>query len=240
MELVRTGISGLDAMLYGGVPKNNQIIVLGGPGAGKSLLSFEFLYRNAKEGVPGVFFALEEESDKIVNNVKSAFPSFTDIDDLIKDRKIIINSRNMAAKMYSNESSGFEFGDMIEDMENMIVESGAGRAVIDSSSAIELMIKDEHVYRRAMWSLTANLRRLNVTSILTSEIQSPDRSRLSFRPEHFIFDGMVVMYQTGEEARRIHALEVIKMRGYKHSFVTAPYEVTPSGFKVLSPESMST
>lgn len=29
---------------------------------------------------------------------------------------------------------------------------------------------------------------------------------------------------------------IIKMRGYKHSFVTAPYEITGEGFNIFSPE----
>jgi KaiC/GvpD/RAD55 family RecA-like ATPase len=48
------------------------------------------------------------------------------------------------------------------------------------------------------------------------------------------------MSQSGEEAKRIQSLEIIKMRGYKHSFVTAPYDITPDGFRVLSPELMTT
>jgi hypothetical protein len=34
-------------------------------------------------------------------------------------------------------------------------------------------------------------------------------------------------------------MEVIKMRGSKHSFVTTPYDITPNGFNVISAEEMN-
>ncbi len=239
-ELVKTGIVGLDAMLYGGIPKENQVILAGGPGAGKTLMAFEYLYRNAKLGNTGIFFTLEEDPNKIIHNVKSAFPNFDDIDELIKDEKIIINGRDLSEGIFDKfENVNYEFGRIVTEMESLITSKKATRAVLDSSSAFELLVKDPTIYRRSMWSLVANFRRLGVTTILTSELHSPDRSKLTFRPEHFIFDGMMVMYQSGEEIKRIRALEIIKMRGFKHSFNTAPYDITSGGFRVLSAEGMS-
>ena len=58
---IKTGVTGLDAMLYGGIPEKNQVLLAGGPGTGKTLLSFEYLYRNAKAGNTSLFFALEED-----------------------------------------------------------------------------------------------------------------------------------------------------------------------------------
>ena len=50
MERVATGIKGLDEMLHGGIPQNKNIALCGGPGCGKTLLSFEYLYHGAKNG----------------------------------------------------------------------------------------------------------------------------------------------------------------------------------------------
>ena len=241
VELVPTGIAGLDAMLYGGIPKDNQTIIAGGPGAGKTLLAFEFLYRGAKAGQTGIFFALEEDPKKIVQNAKNAFLNFDDVDEFIDRGRIIVSGRDVTVDMDRMEKgSSLEFGHMVGEIEDAITSYKATRVVIDSSYAIELIIKNSAEYRRSMWALVANLRRLGVTSILTSELATSDKRRLEFRPEHFIFDGMIVMYQSGEEKRRVQSMEIIKMRGYKHSFVTAPYDITPGGFKVFSPESMTT
>ena len=57
---VSTGIIALDEVLYGGIPRNNQNLVYGDPGTGKTLLTFEMLYRNAKLNVPTTYVTLEE------------------------------------------------------------------------------------------------------------------------------------------------------------------------------------
>jgi RecA-superfamily ATPases implicated in signal transduction len=42
-------------ILEGGFPRGRTTIVNGGPGCGKSILSLEWLYRNALTGQPGLF-----------------------------------------------------------------------------------------------------------------------------------------------------------------------------------------
>ncbi len=237
VNLVKTGIEGLDAILYGGIPELNQVILAGGPGAGKTLLSFEFLYRNAKMGNPGILFALEENSKKVIENAKSAFSTFDDIDELIDKGLLTVESEEPAAHLQQSEgSTTYEFGRILSDIESTVSSAKATRVVIDSLSLLDLIVSDPMTYRRSMLALVNNLRRLGVTSILTSELSNPERAKLEFKSEFFIFDGIIVMYQVGEEEKRKLALEVIKMRGNNHSFVTTPYEITPKGFKIYAAE----
>ncbi len=237
VNLVKTGIEGLDTILYGGIPEFNQVILLGGPGAGKTLLSFEFLYRNAKMGNPGILFALEENSKKVIENAKSAFSSFDDIDELIDKGLLTVESEEPAAHLQQSEgSTTYEFGRILSDIESTVSSAKATRVVIDSLSLLDLIVSDPLTYRRSMLALVSNLRRLGVTSLLTSELSNPERAKLEFKSEFFIFDGIIVMYQVGEEEKRKLALEVIKMRGNNHSFVTSPYEITPKGFKIYAAE----
>jgi len=235
MERVKTGIPGLDSMLYGGIPEGNQTIVAGGPGAGKTLLSFEFLYKNAKAGHPRIFFALEENPEDILRNVKSAFTTFTDIDDLVKKSMLTING-DIAAKLSEGnaESQTYEFGKIVSDIEAEVSAVKAERVVIDSLSLFNILVTDPLIYRRSTVALISNLRRIGVTSLLTAEIQNPERKGMRFKPEFFIYDGIISMYLSDEEDKRTTSLEIIKMRGSKHSFATAPYEINPDGFKIFS------
>ncbi|MGC8699400.1 MAG: ATPase domain-containing protein, partial [Candidatus Micrarchaeia archaeon] len=174
VNLVKTGIEGLDAILYGGIPELNQVILAGGPGAGKTLLSFEFLYRNAKMGNPGILFALEENSKKVIENAKSAFSSFDDIDELIDKGLLTVESEEPAAHLQQSEgSTTYEFGRILSDIESTVSSAKATRVVIDSLSLLDLIVSDPMTYRRSMLALVNNLRRLGVTSLLTSELSNP-------------------------------------------------------------------
>jgi circadian clock protein KaiC len=237
--VVKTGIEGLDSMRFGGIPEGNQVIVAGGPGAGKTLLSFEFLYKGAKEGTTSLFLALEESPSRVLQNAKSCFKDFTDIDDLIANKKLIIDGEDPTTILRSSDpasGSQYEFGKMVSDIESIITSTGAKRLVIDSLSVMDLLVNSENTYRRSMLALVGNLRRLGVTTLLTAEMPTPERSKLEFKTEFFVFDGIVIMYAKGEEEKRMLGMEVIKMRGAKHSYVTTPYEITSSGINVVSAE----
>jgi KaiC/GvpD/RAD55 family RecA-like ATPase len=91
-------------------------------------------------------------------------------------------------------------------------------------------------YRRLMSSLVSDLRRLELTTIMTLESPSLERIDLKFTPEFFIFDGIISMYEQGTEDRRQPTIEVIKMRGTNHSWALAPFEITQKGFRVFTIE----
>src|SRR5678816_1172419 len=68
----KTGISGLDEITMGGIPKGRPTLICGGPGCGKTLFSIEFLINGAtrfKE--PGVFITFEEKTEELTMNVAS-------------------------------------------------------------------------------------------------------------------------------------------------------------------------
>ncbi|MGI0141480.1 MAG: ATPase domain-containing protein [Candidatus Micrarchaeales archaeon] len=239
MGIMKTGIQGLDAMLYGGIPEGDQVVLAGGPGAGKTLMAFEILYRNAKMGESGVYFSLEEDPQRVLQNAKSAFSELSDIDEMIEKKKLVIDGRAPTEKLAGSDPSGYEFGKVVSDIEDIVNQIHATRVVIDSASILSLLINDQVAYRRSMMQLITDMRRLNVTTILTMEAATPERSKLEFKPEFFIFDGIISMYQTGEAEKRTRAMEIIKMRGTKHSFVTTPYDITSAGFKVYSAEDAS-
>ena len=74
MELPKapTGIDGFDDITRGGLPRGRPTLIVGGPGAGKTLFAMEFLVNGAtKFNEPGVFFSFEETENELIQNVAS-------------------------------------------------------------------------------------------------------------------------------------------------------------------------
>jgi predicted ATP-dependent serine protease len=68
----KTGISGLDEITLGGLPKGRPTLICGSAGCGKTLFGLEFLLRGAQEfGENGVFMAFEETEEDLAQNVRS-------------------------------------------------------------------------------------------------------------------------------------------------------------------------
>ncbi len=220
-------------MLYGGIPEGNQVLLAGGPGSGKTMLAFEYLYRNAKEGKRGLFIALDEEEKYIISNAKSTFGQISgDFDSVISGKTLTFQSFDLTKK----EQKQHDFVDVLDVVVNAINTTEAKVVVIDSISILGLLSSDRVGYMRSMVALAAKLRELGVTSLMLIDTASPEKERLEYAPEYFIFDGIICMYQSREEDKRVQTIEVLKMRGSRHSFVTTPYELTGEGFKVFSAE----
>ncbi len=230
-----TGIDGLDTLTYGGIPEGNQVIVAGGPGCGKTLLTFEILYNNAKRGTPCTYIALEETQANVLKNFKSAFPAFSDIDSLIESKKIILAGNETSSKVQGGtDSQSYAFSNVLSDIEDIVHLNNSKCLVVDSLSLLKLMLGDILVYRKSMFALSLSLKRLGITSFLTMEMQYTNRQEMTFSPEFFIFDGTILMYQSIEENKRVYGLEVLKMRGSNHSLSVAPYEITDKGFRIFT------
>jgi KaiC/GvpD/RAD55 family RecA-like ATPase len=238
-EKVATGIPGLDNMLFGGVPATNQVLVAGGPGAGKTLMCFEIAYNNAKAGKQALFVTLEEKVEDVIKNAKNAFTEFSDIDDIIAKKALaVIGDAIPAPVIGSSEKEELfnSFTKIVTGIENAIKETGAKVVIIDSLSLLRLASGEQDVltYRRALLGLMTVLRRLEVTAFLTVELETSERTKIQFSQEFFIFDGIFVMYQSENNERRTLNLEIVKMRRTNHNLSSSPYEITNKGFRVFA------
>src|SRR5205085_5986367 len=55
-----TGVPGLDALMGGGLPMGDAVLVSGSSGTGKSVLTAQFIAAGAQQGEPGVIAVFEE------------------------------------------------------------------------------------------------------------------------------------------------------------------------------------
>ena len=64
--------SPLDEITGGGLPRGRTTLLMGGPGAGKTILALQFLVHGARHcREPGIFVAFEETSKRIAGNASS-------------------------------------------------------------------------------------------------------------------------------------------------------------------------
>ncbi len=221
MQRLKTGISGLDEMLMGGMPKNKHVAISGGPGCGKSSFGFEFLYRGAHQGENGLFITLEESESEMKENMASTFVKFADIDQLMKDKKLQIVKPDK-----------LELEATAELLEEQISANSVKRVVIDSATTIKMSFNNELDYRQTLLEFFSLLRNLDCTVMMTVETNKVRKEELVFDIEHFVMDGIINLYNLEQGDRRVRALEIFKMRGTDHSRELVPFKVTAEGIKV--------
>ena len=67
---VSTGVAGLDSILKGGLPEGRVVLVLGEPGAGKTILCSQFLHQGAADGRrTAVFVGMNEPKSRFMTEM---------------------------------------------------------------------------------------------------------------------------------------------------------------------------
>src|ERR1700719_4751708 len=68
-DLIKTGIRGFDAILLGGIPRTNVVLVQGVTGSGKTLMGLEFIYNGIVQyNEPGIIVVFETSPNKLVRD----------------------------------------------------------------------------------------------------------------------------------------------------------------------------
>ncbi|MFQ6051012.1 MAG: ATPase domain-containing protein [Candidatus Hydrothermarchaeota archaeon] len=242
MEKIKTGIRGLDGILYGGLPKEKVILVTGGPGTGKSIFCMQFLYNGAKEyGEPGVFVAIEERPKDIRENMKSLGWDIKELED--KKLLAIIDAASARHGIPSEEkyveSRVFDIDTLIHKIVTVVEEIGAKRIVIDSIPSLGLRLSEDEL-RAAIYRLQGLLLELGCTTFIVSEIKSGSDEISRYGFEEFISHGVIILELVEHSGDMIRRLWVRKMRGTPHKMKKYPFEITSEGIVIYPTEELGT
>lgn len=221
MRRVKTGVPGLDEIMHGGIPENQLVLLAGTSGTGKTILCSQYMQAGVKNGERGVYLTFEEPPDFIKENLKT----------LGWDFEALERSRKFSFIKYEPYRSQ----DVFEILESSIREIKANRVVIDSISALGIHIKDVEELRRMIFTLSLSLRKLNCTTIMTSEIVPGSRGISRYGVEEFVSDSVVTLYYERIQSTFLRAIQVWKLRGSTHSEKLHPYQIGPQGI-VVNPE----
>jgi KaiC/GvpD/RAD55 family RecA-like ATPase len=220
----KTGVPGLDEILYGGIPQNNLVVISGDPGSGKTCLCLEYLYNGVvKYNEPGIYISLEESKEEIVGFAELFG---WDLTSMIQKKLINIITIEL-----------YDFDKLKNTIEDEVSRLGAKRLIIDPGVVFRLYFDRELDARKRILSLGRMLKRIGCTAIVTNEI-SLDKSSSLFGLEEYVADGVILLYHTKLEDRFIRSIGVLKMRGTKISEKLHPIRITDTGIKVLAKQEL--
>ena len=224
----RTGIRGFDQITMGGLPRSRATLISGGAGAGKSLLSLEFLCKGAREfGEPGVYISFEERPDEVVKNTISL--GFG-LDALVADKKLLLEqfivdpSEIVEAGSYNLDALFLRLGAAIDAI-------GAKRLVLDSIEALFAGLTDARTLRAELRRMFDWLHDRGVTTIITGERGDGKITRNGL--EEYVSDCVILLDQRVNEQIATRRLRIIKYRGSLHGTNEYPFLIDERGFLVL-------
>ncbi len=232
----KTGIVGLDSLFAdGGFPDGHSVLLLGGPGAGKTVFGMQYLFEGAtRYGENGVYVSLLEHPERVRKNVL-AFG--WNLEELGEEGKItLIDAVTHRVKRTDVEldtaKKGLDMTHLLSILKETVKKTGAKRVVVDAISALSLQRSDMFETRTEMLKLSIGLADMGVTSIIISEAPNAGHGTVEFPIETFLFDGVITLSLDTEAQKRRIAIR--KMRGAKHAIGSYNFDLSENGIKIVS------
>jgi circadian clock protein KaiC len=224
VQLVPTGIRGLDEILLGGIVRNNTALIKGITGAGKTLLGIQFVYNGATRfDEPGIVVSFEANPEKFHQDAAGFAWNLQELHDAGRIELIFTSPEVLQTEL--------------DDPQSLLLqrasEIGARRIFVDTVSLFQAA--DDGVskgsrngsYRSMLNQMMNNLHRAGLTAIIAHEV--PGRGELvrSLEVADVLAD-TVILVERGRRERGIYrSISIEKSRGQdfdagRHTLLITP------------------
>jgi circadian clock protein KaiC len=218
-ERISTGVSGLDAMLDGGVWRGSTTLIAGPSGAGKTTIGLQFALEGARHGEPSLYMNFQENPSQLVRTIRN----LGEDPDLAKARGLDL--------VYASPVE-LQIDSIIVDMFRRIQQRHVRRLVIDALGDLASAATDAQRLHDYLYALVQHFAVSGVTSILTFEtIGNAIAGGTMQNAMSYLSDNVLLLTVDGE-ARTRRALRVLKTRGSAHDTRVREVEITAAGLTV--------
>jgi len=228
-----TGISGLDEVTGGGLPRGRPTLVCGAAGSGKTMFAAEFLVRGATEfGEPGVFMMFEESADELAQNLRSLG---VDLERLQRQKKIAVDHVHIE-RSEIEETGEYDLEGLFIRLGYAIDSIGAKRVVLDTIEALFSGLPNHAVLRAELRRLFRWLKDKGVTAVITGE--RGENSLTRYGLEEYVADCVILLDHRIDDQVSTRRLRVVKYRGTAHGTNEYPFVIGAQGISVMPITSM--
>lgn len=220
---ISTGVGDIDALIGGGIPEGDSVLVAGPSGSGKTLLATQFIGAGLDQGEKGVIAVFEELPGQYV---RRAAKLGLDFEAPTKDGRLAI--------LYVRPLD-LSVDEMVHELISTVRRLNATRVVLDSLAGFEMALAPEfrHEFRESLYRMVLALTRLGVTVLSTVEIEENFTSMgLSSFAISFLADDIIRFRYVSINGQLRRMLVVVKMRNSDHSIDLREYSINEAGIQL--------
>jgi circadian clock protein KaiC len=197
--LLPTGLPGLDAVLGGGLNRPALALIIGAPGAGKTVLASQIIFNAARQGLKSlVFTSYSEGNERYIAHMRT-FGFFEP--SLLGDT---VQLFTLQSQFTAEDTSS------AETLARTIRSTGAKVVLIDGFQGAVPLLAEGQTVRGLLATLASHIRYLDVTLLLTIAGDARDQQLAA---ELTVADVAIGLEYTVQGRRHRRLLEVVKLRG---------------------------
>jgi circadian clock protein KaiC len=217
------GVEALNAMLDGGIPEGDSVLVAGPSGTGKSVLATQFLAEGVRQGEPGIAAVFEERPQGYAERANTFGLDLTTPQQAGLLKIIYLRPLDLSVD------------ETLQEVMDAVEKIGAKRVVIDSLAGFEMALAPafRQDFRESLYRMIMALTGIGVTILSTVELPE-SFTDLLFSPHaiSFLTDDIIRLRYIEIEGQLRKILTIIKMRGGSHSKDICEYEIASEGIRI--------
>ena len=224
--LALTGITGLDAVLAGGLPRDRLYLVEGTPGTGKTTLALQFLLEGQRLGERGMYVTLSEGADELRASAATHGWALDGLSIVELVPEADLSSEQEQTLLHPAE---FELGEATRRILEGVEQERPARLVVDSLSELRLLAQTALRYRRQILALKHRFTSHRCTVLLLDDQVAEPRDLQLHSIAHGVIALQLSSNNYGAERR---SLNVVKMRGVRFHGGHHDYTIETGGLAV--------
>lgn len=248
-EKVKTGVSGLDEMLDGGLIPGRAYVVSGTSGTGKTTLAMQFLLDGAKRGERVIYISIDEPPNEVYQNMRSfgwdidrvqvfdATPDImsydkTPVRDVSTERKVVYFKEMGGVIRQTSDRcpADMTVSTIQELLKQEMRQRKYSRVVVDSLTSLKFFYIRTSEESSTLISFFRLLSDLGVTSLLT--VQLPEISKPEV--EVHIARGEIRLHKWIDGRGMTRGVTIEKYRGSSHDNRLRIMKISSEGVTIKS------
>jgi circadian clock protein KaiC len=225
---LRTGISGLDEILRGGLIARRLYLVEGDPGAGKTTLALQFLREGAAQGEKCLYVTLSETREELLAGGESHGWDLKGVE--VVELSAEATDLDMNAQLTMYPPSEVELNETTRRILETVERINPTRLVFDSLSELRLLAQSSLRYRRQILALKQFFIGRQCTVLLLDDRTSEGSDLQLQSLAHGVINLVQLAPLYGAERRR---LRVIKFRGASFRGGYHDFKIDRGGLQVF-------
>ena len=216
MDLIKSGIKGLDELLNGGIQRNTSLLISGVPGAGKTIFALHFIYAGAQLNESSLFITSEQKEESVYEYAKTLGFDFKKY-----DNNITVVHQPVIGRVIS-------FGNIID----IIKQKKIKRVALDSLTFFSYANTTDINFRKEVLDFLTRMKENGVTVIATAEREIGSIDNLSFKAEDFLFESIILLLKIRKGSNFERCMTIQKARAQEHMTGIYPFTIRKTGIEI--------